>query len=71
MDELCPDRLDIEKLTGSEQEISLFENGKKTSYKQAIHTLDAAKIAEGRLISLFCSDFIQICIFLHGIEFHV
>jgi len=40
------DRLDIEKLTGSEQEISLFENGKKTSYKQAIHTLDAAKIAE-------------------------
>ena len=49
MDELCPDRLDIEKLTGSEEEISLFENGEKTWYKQAIHTLDAAKIAEGKL----------------------
>ena len=35
-------------LTGSGAAVQLFENGDRTSYKQSVHTLDAAKICEGR-----------------------
>jgi len=40
------DRIEFDKLTGTTEGVELFENGDKTSYKQALHTLDAAKISE-------------------------
>jgi len=39
------DRIEMDKLTGR-HEVALFENGPRTTYKQGVHTLDAAKISE-------------------------
>ena len=39
--------------------IQLFENADKTTYKQAVHTLDAAKLMEGKDYIDLCAGIIQ------------
>jgi hypothetical protein len=43
-----PDEQDLTELTsGAESKLELFESGERTNYKQGVHTMEAAKIAEG------------------------
>ncbi len=42
------DEQDLTELTsGAESKLELFESGDRTNYKQGVHTMEAAKIAEG------------------------
>jgi hypothetical protein len=43
-----------ELTSGAENRLELFESGERTNYKQGVHTMEAAKIAEGYL-SIFHS----------------
>jgi hypothetical protein len=43
-----PDEQDLtELISGAESKLELFESGERTNYKQGVHTMEAAKIAEG------------------------
>ena len=51
----------IHKLVGLPrgETIQLFENADKTTYKQAVHTLDAAKLMQGKNYIDLCAGIIQ------------
>jgi hypothetical protein len=42
----------MELTNGAESKLELFESGERTNYKQGVHTMDAAKIAEGNFFQL-------------------
>jgi hypothetical protein len=59
------DEQDLKETAGIESaNIELFESGERTNYKQGVHTMDAAKIAEGSYpyVFLVLFDVIQVTI---------
>ena len=62
------DEEDLAELTNcSPTKLQLFENGERTAYRQGVHTMEAAKIAEGRyLTDLYF--FIVFCTYVYVVK---